>query len=170
MRNYLRLILFSMGLLAGVQIPGWLELYYQRVDARLQQANTSLAPFQANADEHVGGALDALIAHYRSNPDPVVSRDADSIQQLVTQRERLTSEQALHGAPWFKQLTHLLLRGDRVLIEDTLTHYNYVVPLNQDAMTCGLLVALLAALLGDLFFSLLAWPFKPAPRRRSELR
>ncbi|WP_162519772.1 DUF2937 family protein, partial [Aeromonas hydrophila] len=34
MRSYLRMMLFALGLLAGVQIPGLIDLYYQRLDAR----------------------------------------------------------------------------------------------------------------------------------------
>ncbi len=42
MRSYLRMMLFALGLLAGVQIPGIVDLYYQRLDARLQQASRIL--------------------------------------------------------------------------------------------------------------------------------
>ena len=38
MRSYLRMMLFALGLLAGVQIPGLVDLYFQRLDARLQQS------------------------------------------------------------------------------------------------------------------------------------
>ncbi|ENY72165.1 hypothetical protein G114_09234 [Aeromonas diversa CDC 2478-85] len=170
MHSYLRMILFTLGLLAGVQIPGVLELYFQRVDARLQQAQVSLIPFQSNADEHFDGNLTALIQHYRTNPDPVVQRDATSIQSLVDQRTLLEREQAQQGAPWYRQLLHFASAADRTLVQDTLNHYNYLVPLNQAAIFCGLLVGLLGALLGDLLFAILAWPFRPAPRRRMDLR
>ena len=47
MRSYLRMMLFALGLLAGVQIPGLVDLYFQRLDARLQQAGLALAPSSA---------------------------------------------------------------------------------------------------------------------------
>lgn len=170
MRSYLRMMLFALSLLAGVQIPGMLELYFQRVDARLQQAEVSLTPFQNNADEHFAGSLKGLIEHYRTNPDPVVQRDANSIQSLVDQKALLERERARQGAPWYRQLLHFATAADRTLVQDTLNHYNYLVPLNHAAIVCGLLAGLLGALLGDLLFAILAWPFRPAPRRRLDLR
>ena len=80
MRSYLRMMLFALGLLAGVQIPGIVDLYYQRLDARLQQASLSLAPFQRTADQHFGGDLDALIAHYGASQDPVFTQDATTLR------------------------------------------------------------------------------------------
>ena len=56
MRSYLRMMLFALGLLAGVQIPGLVDLYFQRLDARLQQAGLALAPFQRTADQQIGRA------------------------------------------------------------------------------------------------------------------
>ncbi|MGE6106366.1 DUF2937 family protein [Aeromonas sobria] len=170
MRSYLRMVLFALGLLAGVQLPGLLELYFQRIDARLQQAELSLSPFQANAERHFAGDLGALLHHYQESQDPVVRGDAGSIRQLIEQQRMLRQEQALATAPWYRQTLHLLGGASRELVSDTLAHYGYVVPLKQEAIVCGLLGGVLGALLGDLFWALLAWPFRPAPRRRGELR
>lgn len=170
MRSYLRMVLFALGLLAGVQLPGLLELYFQRIDARLQQAELSLSPFQANADRHFAGDLGALERHYQQSPDPVMRGDADSIRLLIEQQSLLKQEQSLAAAPWYRQTLHLLSSADRAWVRDTLAHYSYVVPLKQEAILCGLLAGVLGSLLGDLLYAILAWPFRPAPRRRNELR
>lgn len=167
MRSYLRMILFALGLLAGVQLPGLVDLYYQRLDARLQQADLSLAPFQRTADQHFDGDLAALIAHYAASQDPVFTQDATSLNTLVSQQQRLQRELAFQGAPWYRQLSHLLLQPDPQLWQDTLHNYSYVVPLKQAAIFCGLSAGLLAALLGDLLLGLVLLPFRtrqPAPR------
>lgn len=169
MRSYLRMMLFALGLLAGVQIPGLVDLYFQRLDARLQQASLSLAPFQGTADQHFGGDLDALIAHYGASQDPVFTRDADSLKLLVDQQRHLQQELAVQRQPWLQQLSHLLMQPDPQLWQDTLHNYSYVVPLKQAAIGCGLGVGLLAALLGDLLLGLVLLPFRsrqPAPRYR----
>lgn len=168
MRSYLRMMLFALGLLAGVQIPGFVDLYYQRLDARLQQASLSLAPFQRTADQHFGGDLDALVNHYRTNPDPVFAQDATSLLHLVSQQQRLQQESAFQNSPWYQQLSHLLLQPDPQLWQDTLQNYSYVVPLKQAAIACGVAVGLLASLLGDLLLALICLPFRarqPLPRR-----
>jgi hypothetical protein len=168
MRSYLRMMLFALGLLAGVQIPGLVDLYYQRLDARLQQASLSLAPFQRTADQHFGGDLDALVNHYRTNPDPVFAQDATSLLHLVSQQQRLQQESAFQGKPWYRQLSHLLWQADPQLWQDTLQNYSYVVPLKHAAIFCGMTVGLLASLAGDLLLALILLPFRarqPAPRR-----
>lgn len=168
MRSYLRMMLFALGLLAGVQIPGLIDLYYQRLDARLQQANLSLAPFQGTADQHFGGDLSALIQHYRASQDPVFTQDATSLQLLVSQQQRLQQESTFQDAPWYRQLSHLLLQPDPQLWQDTLHNYSYVVPLKQAAIFCGLSAGVLAALLGDLLLGIVLLPFRtrqPAPHR-----
>ncbi|MGY3931631.1 Protein of uncharacterised function (DUF2937) [Aeromonas encheleia] len=167
MRSYLRMMLFALGLLAGVQIPGLIDLYYQRLDARLQQADLSLAPFQGTADRYFGGDLAALVDHYSTNPDPVFAQDAASLQHLVSQQQRLQQERAFQDKPWYQQLSHLLLQPDPRLWQDTLHNYSYVVPLKQAAIFCGVVGGLLAALLGDLLLGILWLPFRPrqpAPR------
>ena len=131
MRSYLRMMLFALGLLAGVQIPGLIDLYYQRLDARLQQASLSLAPFQETADQHFNGDLTALVNHYRTNPDPVFAKDAAGLQLLVSQRQTLQQESVYKHHPWYRQLSHLLLRAEPQLWQDTLQNYSYVVPLKQ---------------------------------------
>lgn len=102
MRSYLRMMLFALGLLAGVQIPGLVDLYYQRLDARLQQASLGLAPFQRTADQHFNGDLQALIAHYGASQDPVFTQDATSLQQLVSQRNHLQEEFAFRDQAWYR--------------------------------------------------------------------
>lgn len=160
MRSYLRMMLFALGLLAGVQIPGLIDLYYQRLDARLQQASLSLAPFQETADQHFNGDLTALVNHYRTNQDPVFAKDAASLQLLVSQRQTLQQESVYKDAPWYRQLAHLLLRAEPQLWQDTLQNYSYVVPLKQAAIVCGMAAGLLSALVGDLLLSLLLLPFR----------
>ena len=50
MRSYLRMMLFALGLLAGVQIPGIVDLYYQRLDA-----NAYILPGLGDAGDRLFG-------------------------------------------------------------------------------------------------------------------
>ncbi len=164
MRSYLRMMLFALGLLAGVQIPGLVDLYFQRLDARLQQAGLALASFQRTADQHFNGDLQALVAHYGASQDPVFTQDATSLQQLVNQQQHLQGEIAVRESPWYQQLSHLLLRADPALWQDTLHNYGYVVPLKQAAIFCGVAAGLLTSLAGDLLLGLLLLPFRSRQR------
>ena len=71
LRSYLRLILFTCGLLLGVQIPGLINDYSQRVEAHLLESREGLKGFQQTAQRFFNGDLEALVRHYRSSDDPV---------------------------------------------------------------------------------------------------
>jgi len=125
---------------------------------------SALAPFQRTADQHFNGDLQALVAHYGASQDPVFTQDATSLQQLVNQQQHLQGEIAVRESPWYQQLSHLLLRADPALWQDTLHNYGYVVPLKQAAIFCGVAAGLLASLAGDLLLGLLLLPFRSHQR------
>ena len=79
LRSYLRLMLFTCGLLLGVQVPGLINDYSQRVQAHLLESREGLKGFQQTAQRFFNGDLDALVRHYRASDDPVFNSDANSI-------------------------------------------------------------------------------------------
>lgn len=48
-RSYLRLLLFTFGLLAGIQVPGLVKDYSQRVEAHLFESREALDGFRQTA-------------------------------------------------------------------------------------------------------------------------
>ncbi len=73
-RSYLRLVLFTLGLLLGVQVPGFIDDYAKRVDAHRLEAAQNIQGFQQTAGQFFNGSLEELVRHYRSNSDPVFQR------------------------------------------------------------------------------------------------
>ena len=53
--SYLRLVLFAVGLLVGVQVPGFISDYAKRVEAHLIEAQTGLRGFDATAQQFFNG-------------------------------------------------------------------------------------------------------------------
>ena len=51
LRSYLRLLLFTFGLLVGVQVPGFITDYSQRLEAHRLEAEQSLKGFRATAQK-----------------------------------------------------------------------------------------------------------------------
>ena len=82
----------------------------------------------------------------------------------MNQQQHLQGEIAVRESPWYQQLSHLLLRADPALWQDTLHNYGYVVPLKQAAIFCGVAAGLLASLAGDLLLGLLLLPFRSRQR------
>src|SRR3546814_884014 len=72
LRSYLRLTLFALGLLVGVQVPGFIHAYGEHVGARRLEAQQGLTGFQDTAGRFFEGNLNALVEHYRASDDPVI--------------------------------------------------------------------------------------------------
>ena len=99
--SYLRLVLFAIGLLVGVQVPGFINDYAKRVEAHLIEAQTGLRGFDATAQQFFNGDLQALVAHYRASDDPVFRSDANSLGTLLDRQVALDKQfQAMQG-PWY---------------------------------------------------------------------
>lgn len=157
LRSYLRLILFTCGLLLGVQVPGLINDYSQRVQAHLLESKEGLKGFQQTAQRFFNGDLDALVRHYRASDDPVFNSDANSIESLLSRNRMLEAEwQALQGGVLSRTL-HVLTGPDPAIRQETLDGYSYQILLTPEAATWGLSCAVLFALLVESLFLLIGW-------------
>lgn len=158
-RGYLRLVVFALGLLIGVQVPGFVDDYAKRVAAHRAESEESLSGFRETAARFFNGDLNALVAHYRASPDAVVRADADSVAHLVGRAELLEREWfAMQGA-WYARLWHLLTGADRTLLQETWDSYTYQVLLVPEAIAWGLGIGLLLAWLAELLALGIGWTF-----------
>ncbi|MFI8481240.1 DUF2937 family protein [Pseudomonas sp. NPDC078700] len=145
LRSYLRLALFALGLLVGVQVPGYINDYSKRVDAHLLESEQSLQGFRETAKRFFKGDMVALVAHYQASDDPVMQSDAKSVNTLVMRADLLKTEsQAMHG-PWYQQVWHLSTAADSQLLEETYNAYTFQVLLVPEAIAWGIACALLLA-------------------------
>jgi hypothetical protein len=167
-RAYLRLVLFGLGLLIGVQVPGFIDQYSKRVSAHYSEAQKNFAGFQINADQYFSGSVEALITHHEASSDPVFKDEAKTVAALYTRIKNLARELEAMDRPLPSRIVHVVFYPDKEILEETITAYSYTVPLNPDAILCGLvaglLVALLveAALLGIVGVTRLAMGLEPA--------
>uniref|UniRef100_UPI003905B25F DUF2937 family protein n=1 Tax=Pseudomonas sp. KCJK8751 TaxID=3344564 RepID=UPI003905B25F len=137
-RSYLRLLLFTFGLLAGIQVPGLVKDYSQRVEAHLFESREALDGFRQTAERFFNGDLQALLRHYRSSDDPVFNSDANSIESLMIRNELLENEWQALQAPWAQRTWHVLVQADPQLREETLNGYSYQILLVPEAVGWGL--------------------------------
>lgn len=157
LRSYLRLVLFTVGLLVGLQIPGFINDYVQRVDAHRLEAQQGIKGFSETAKQFYNGNLQALVEHYRASDDPVFRSDADSIALLVNRNQWLDGEWRALQAPWYLRDWHILAASDPVIRQETLDAYRYQVLFSPDVMAWGLVCALLLAWVIESVFVLLIW-------------
>ncbi len=157
LRSYLRLVLFTLGLLVGVQVPGVITDYSQRVEAHRLEARESLKGFNETAQRFFNGDLQALVAYYRASEDPVFRSDAESINNVLSRNQLLEREwQALQG-PWYARAWHVLSAADPQLRDETLNGYSYQVLLAPAAIAWGVAGALVLSALVESVLVGLAW-------------
>jgi hypothetical protein len=155
-REYVRLVLFSAGLLIGVQVPSFVDQYQKRVDAQLVEASHSLGGFQRTADRYFHGDVGALADHYDASADPVFRQDANSIRAIAFRVHRLRGELTDLAQPWYGRVFHVAFEHDPDIFRQALAQYSYTVPLDQQAIAWGLGVGFGLSLLLEMI-SLVAW-------------
>jgi hypothetical protein len=153
--SYLRMALFALGLLVGVQVPGFIDDYSKRVDAQSLEAETGLEGFRKTAKRFFKGDLVALVGHYQESADPVMRSDAVSLRELVDRSAFLKRETIAMQGPWYSQAWHLLVNADDELLEATYKAYRYQVLFAPEVIAWGVAVALLLALIVESVFLLI---------------
>ncbi len=149
-RSYLRLVLFAVGLLVGVQIPGFINDYSQRIEAHWKESEQSLSGFRQTANQFFNGDLDALVAHYRASSDPVFASDANSLTNLLVRSRLLDREWQAMTGPWYGRVWHVAFNPNPELFKETYDGYRYQVLLAPEAIAWGVFCAFLLAFLIEL--------------------
>lgn len=169
LRSYLRLTLFALGLLVGVQVPGFIEDYAQHVEARRLEAQQGLQGFQETARRFFHGDLDVLVEHYRASDDPIFRSDAQSVSALVARARLLEREWQAMQRPWYARAWHVAVAGEPSLRSEVWNGYRFQVLLAPEAIAwgigCALMLAWLVEALGMALASLL-WPRRSYRLRR----
>jgi Protein of unknown function (DUF2937) len=171
--NYLRLIVFALGLLVGVQVPGFVDQYAKRVSAHHSEVAKNVAGFQETADRYFSGSIEALIAHHVASADSAFRDEAGSIRQMYDRLTALRAELAALRGPLIKQIVHVLVHPNREILDETRSEYTYAVTLSPAAVVSGLTAGAVLAMLVEALFSglvRLLRPHRGLPRRAISAR
>ena len=146
LRHYLRLVVFTVGLLLGVQAPGFVDQYAKRVSAHYIEVKHNFAGFQQAADQYFNGNVEALVAHHLASPDPVFRGEAKTIGALFARIKTLAAELDAMSGSSISRLIHVAVHPNRDILKETSDAYSYTVPLSPDAILYGVSVGLVIAL------------------------
>lgn len=146
LRHYLRLVVFTVGLLLGVQAPGFVDQYAKRVSAHYIEVKHNFAGFQQAADQYFNGNVEALVAHHLASPDPVFKGEAKTIGALFARIKLLAAELDAMSGSSISRLIHVAVHPNREILKETSDAYSYTVPLSPDAIFYGVSVGLVIAL------------------------
>ncbi|MDH0287539.1 DUF2937 family protein [Pseudomonas sp. GD04087] len=170
LRSYIRMVLFALGLMVAVQVPGFIKDYAQRVDAHRIEAAQALEGFKGTSGQFFQGDLNALVAHYRGSPDPVFQRDADNIERLMRRAQLFENEwQALQGT-WYQRAMHMVTAPNHELLQETYANYRYQVVLEPEAIGWALAGGLLLAWIAEVLMASVAALVGLGDNRRASRR
>ncbi|CAK0776216.1 DUF2937 family protein [Gammaproteobacteria bacterium] len=155
LHRYLMVIVAGISLLFGIQVPNFVDQYQKRVDAHLSEVSRNLLHYQGIADKHYQGNLKDLIRFHRDNADPAIQEEGVAIASMHRRMTGFESDgKALQTTlPW--KVAHLLMSGDRELLQETMDRYSYSIPLTQEAIIAGVVVTMTLVLTLELVLALL---------------
>ncbi|MEM6639155.1 MAG: DUF2937 family protein [Pseudomonadota bacterium] len=136
-----RLLLIGAILLAGA-FPSFSTQYEQQLTASLRQAEQDIAPFQAIADRHHDGSLDALIAHHRQSPDPTFYEEGDAIEALVISRASLRTAQADMAGSLLSDLRQIALSRHPTIRSNALRQFKPSFEYRSESLLFSLIAGL----------------------------
>ncbi len=154
LHRYLLIVLACMAMLAGIQIPNLIDQYEKRIDAHLREVTANLKPYQAVANQYTNGSLDQLLELHRKSSEKAFQEEGNAIAEMIKRKLRFEADLAELQASLPVKILHVLLKGDRELIDETLAQYTYAVPLNQDAVLVGAAAAAIILALTELLLAL----------------
>lgn len=155
-KDYARLVLFTAGILVGVQVPNFIDQYAKRISAHHIEAKSNFQGYRATAAKHFNGDIEALLRHYEASPDRVFKDDAKNIKAIYRRVQAFSDELQRLDTSLIQKIVHVTLYANKTVLDETFSEYTYTVPLNQDAIVCGLCLGLIIAILFDLtLFSML---------------
>lgn len=168
-KDYLRLTIFAAGILMGVQIPNFVDQYAKRISAHYLEAKMNFSGYQQTADKHFGGKVESLLEHYAASPDTVFQDDAKTIRRIYQRQEGFAAELKALEVSLFKKILHVMFYADSEVLRETLTEFSYTVPLNQEAIICGLSLGLTLSLLFELMAAVIRMLFLAAFGKKTRL-
>lgn len=152
--RYLIVIVACISLLVGLQVPNFVDQYQKRVDAHLREVSVNLQPFQDIATRFFGGDMDKLIELHRNSSEKPFQEEGAAIEKMVQRKLRFEADLAALQTSLPQKTLHVLLHGDREMIDEVLGQYTYAVPLNQDALVFGAGAAVVILMLVEMLLAL----------------
>lgn len=153
--RYLIVIIACLSMLAGLQFPNFVDQYQKRVDAHLREVNANLLPFQKIADTYLAGDMSKLIELNRKSEARPLQEEGSAIDQMVERKRRFEADMAALQTSLPMKALHILLHGDREILDEALAQYSYAIPLDQDALMFGTGIAIVILLCSELLFALM---------------
>lgn len=164
--RYLLILIACTAVLAGIQIPNFIDQYEKRLDAHLIEVNTNLRGFQEVADRYHGGSMDALIREHEASESPTFKDEAKPLREMVARQQAFRQEQKMLNTHLAAKSWHIAVNGHPELLRETQGNYSYTVPLTEDAIITGAVFAGLILLTTEVIAAIVGLLFRRRRRQR----
>lgn len=152
-RRYFTVVVACIGLLLGLQLPNLVDQYEKRVDAHLREVLANFKPIQEVANKYTNGSIEQLIEMHRKSDNKAFQDEGTAIENIYHRKLRFEAEADALKTGLAGKILHVLFRHDSEILDETLAQYSYTVPLNQDALIVGAVVAALMVLALELLLA-----------------
>ena len=169
-RRYSLKLVFVSALLLGLQIPHFLQQYETRLDGHYIEAKSQLAAYQKLADRHFAGDIRALITTHKNSAKTLFQDEAIVVENLVNRFKYLDGQKKALNDRLTKRLLFLAGQLNSPLFKETQVNYQAQIVLNKNAISVGLAFAVIASLLLELVFFMLALGIKKLCFSRTKKR
>jgi dUTPase len=147
---------FTITFIIGVQLPAFIIQYKHRLSGHLSESKLHLVQFQTIADQHYQGDLSAMVIKYQTNSEPSIVNTADIINQLIVRVNYLQEQlSAVTNNAYIDQIINIIINADKAIIRDTLIDFSIAIPLEVNALSTGVILAISALLMKEAFDYLL---------------
>ena len=155
LKNLLDKLFFAGVLLLGIQLPNFVLQYQQSINAHYQEVSDQLLQYQAIADRFYTGDMEQLLQTHQQNAVPAIRAEAKIIADLMDRYAYL--QELLYGLQnesLVDKVGSLSGQLDADIAEEVLNHYILAFPLDLQAIYIGVVLALVASVIVQLFFGL----------------
>jgi hypothetical protein len=154
-RRYLLILVSGISLIFGIQIPNFVDQYEKRVDAHLVEVTDNLRHYQDIATWNHHGSLRELIDFHKKSDANTFQEEGAAIERMYQRQVRFEADRAALNGSILWKAAQVAIAGDQDLIKETVLHYSYAIPLNQEAVLSGIAVTVGTVMLLEFLFVLL---------------
>lgn len=163
---YVRIGLFVIGVLVGLQFPMFVDQYGKSLHSHYIESSNSIGEFQEDANRFFAGDMGKLIEYYKENGDPVFYEGGESIESIYHRYvalDRAFKQFQIGSVNAYQQAFFTPIADVR---EEVWENYDFATKLSPSAMTIGLGVGAAFASFLEVGMKLLSLMMRLFLRRR----
>lgn len=141
-------IFFTVGAIVFLQLPHFIEQYTQRMGGYAASQTEQIKEYQAIADEHFNGDIEAYQLRLQQNADPAVAESAQQITRRLKSAQSIKKDlNVFENKPLWYQVPYFISHPRIELVKGTANNFSPGLPINLWAWGYGLLGGVLFSLI-----------------------